>query len=178
MTDEVKIVRRLGMDPVRDKMNKCKHYRGMCGPGMVTIETCGAGVKYADVRVERPFKYRHEGQERSKSPAYTSGAQYPCFRDEALIVGCPDCPKAEFPTKEEAEAVVAERRKHFEMIGTARGAIVAHLGGPWRKGDDGASGAIDCPACNGKNTLGFTRSSYNGHIHAHCRTKDCLSWME
>lgn len=76
-----------------------------------------------------------------------------------------------------AEAKV-ELNARFEAVGRARDAIVAHLGGPWKKGTPGAAGLIDCPACGGVKTLGFTRSGYNGHVHAACKTPKCVSWVE
>ena len=30
----------------------------------------------------------------------------------------------------------------------------------------------------GKETLQFSRSGYNGHIHAKCSTDKCVAWME
>lgn len=68
--------------------------------------------------------------------------------------------------------------KRFEATGKARAAIVESLGGPWKRGMPGASGAIDCPVCSGPNSLRFSRAGYNGHIHAACTTEDCVSWME
>lgn len=52
--------------------------------------------------------------------------------------------------------------------------------GPWNKKKYrvGGAGRIDCPACGGHETLGFTRAAYNGHIHAACKTDGCVSWME
>ena len=34
---------------------------------------------------------------------------------------------------------------------------------------------VTCPACTG-NLHGIVH--YNGHVHAQCETKDCLSWIE
>jgi hypothetical protein len=37
-------------------------------------------------------------------------------------------------------------------------------------------GTIVCPKCGGE--LGYSISSYNGHIHGQCNTtRGCLSWM-
>lgn len=52
------------------------------------------------------------------------------------------------------------------------------LGGPWRRGMAGECDTIDCPVCKGEKCLDFSRSGYNGHIHAACRTEGCVSWME
>ncbi len=65
----------------------------------------------------------------------------------------------------------------LERTSKARAAIVDHLG-PWKKGVPAAGGAIDCPVCAGSQTLKFSRSGTNGHIHGLCKTKDCVSWME
>ena len=38
-------------------------------------------------------------------------------------------------------------------------------------------GEIPCPVCNtGK--LRYLRASYNGHVHAECSIKSCVSWVE
>lgn len=60
----------------------------------------------------------------------------------------------------------------------AREAIVSHLGGPWKRGVKGEHGVIDCPVCGKKECLAFSRSGYNGHIHAKCGTEGCVAWME
>jgi hypothetical protein len=90
-----------------------------------------------------------------------------------------------FKTHEEIEAEIAESNKRFEDTMTARKAIVEHLGGPWKKGMPSAGGTIDCPVCKLKfpqlttsARLSFSRSGYNGHIHARCSTADCVAWME
>lgn len=134
----------------------CNHYRAMSDH-----KTCDAGVEY-DTFKGKAFEER------------------PCFwrRGRGAAKPCGGCPHAAFPTDAEIAADEAESRKSFERIGTAREAIVKHLGGPWKRGMAGASGRIDCPACGGKETLGFSRSGYNGHIHAGCTTTDCVRWME
>ena len=77
---------------------------------------------------------------------------------------------------------IAERgallMKRLEDIGKARDAIVAHCGGPWKRGTPSTSGRIDCPACGAKDSLSFSRAAYNGHIHARCATEKCVLWME
>lgn len=39
------------------------------------------------------------------------------------------------------------------------------------------SGEMPCPICK-TGTLRYSRSSYNGHIHAACTKDDCVGWME
>lgn len=130
----------------------CKHYRAMSDH-----DTCCKGVAYETLK-NLKFDER------------------PCFEHNG--VAPPGCPLAEFPTAEER----AERDRLFAArlvkIADARDAIVSHLGGPWKKGTSGAAGEIDCPACKGKQTLRFSRSGYNGHIHAVCATEGCVRWME
>jgi hypothetical protein len=88
------------------------------------------------------------------------------------------CDKSEYPTAEELAAEEAAMKVRWENMGKARQAIVAHLGGPWKKGTPGAQGSIDCPVCAAEKSLQFSRAGYNGHIHARCKTEDCVSWME
>lgn len=86
------------------------------------------------------------------------------------------CAKSEYLTKEEAEAQDREWSERLERTGKARAAIVEHCGGPWKRGMSGSQGTIECPCCGGK--LSFSRSGYNGHIHARCSTEGCVRWME
>lgn len=129
----------------------CKHYRAMAHH-----ETCNKDVPYADF----------------KGLSYE---QRPCFERDGVAPG--GCHLAEFPTPEEREIARQEIEARVQAIGTARKAIVEHLGGPWKKGTPGASGRITCPVCS-TGTLSFSRAGYNGHIHAGCTTKGCVRWME
>lgn len=130
----------------------CKHYRAMS-----EHKTCKIGIEYDS------FKG-------------LTFDQTPCFERDG--VAPPGCGFAEFPTPEEREATAKEIAEQIAKVGKARIAIVAHLGGPWKRGTPAASGCIDCPACEGEKTLRFSRSGYNGHIHAACTTEGCVSWME
>lgn len=49
---------------------------------------------------------------------------------------------------------------------------------PWRDAHKGKSAreVVECPACSGK--LHLSISSYNGHVHGHCETEGCVSWVE
>ncbi len=131
----------------------CKHYRAMS-----EHKTCEAGVEYSIFNG-------------------TPRDHHPCFprRGKPNPTGCD---KADYPTVEDVarwDAYISER---FGKTGKAREAIVTHLGGPWKKGIGPGQGIIDCPACGGTECLSFSRSSYNGHIHARCATDGCVSWME
>lgn len=129
----------------------CKLYRAMS-----SNETCEAGIEYA----------KFKG---------TDFAHCPCF----YIEGGPlptTCEHAVYPTPEELAIRDAWLKERFARTGLARQAIVDSLGGPWKKGVAGSQGAIECPVCQGR--LSFSRSGYNGHIHAKCSTAECVSWME
>lgn len=138
----------------------CNHYRAMS-----EHKTCAAGVAYDSLK-GIPFNDR------------------PCFckgQDAASgqpLVPHPGCDLVQMPTPEELAAQEAADKASMNRIGAARKAIVEHLGGPWKRGMDSAHGVIDCPNCGGKQSLGFSRSGYNGHVHARCSTPKCVSWME
>lgn len=136
------------------KQNKCKHYNGTIN------DRCDAGVAYADVRVSRG-----EGK----------GFDFPCLLDRCDGTSCD---KREFYSEAEIDAQIEETNRRFEGTMLARQAIVAHLGGAWKKGMPSKRGVIDCPVCGAKDKLHFSRAGYNGHIHAQCETADCVAWME
>ena len=131
----------------------CKHYRAMSDH-----DTCSKGVAY------ETFK----GMKFEKRPCFMK-----CGRDPN-----PGCSLMEMPTKEEIKAREKEIAQQFAKIVIAREAIKAACGGEWKRGDDGKRGRIDCPVCGGVGSLGFTRASYNGHIHAACETEGCVRWLE
>jgi hypothetical protein len=139
----------------------CKHYRAMS-----EHKTCKADVNYADLPV---------------------GPNRPCFWERCDRRGIAldpmpapptSCSLASFPTEAEIAADEIESHNHFAKIRMAREAIVANLGGPWKRGTQSARGYIDCPVCDAKDSLSFMRSGYNGHIHARCNTPGCVAWME
>lgn len=39
------------------------------------------------------------------------------------------------------------------------------------------SGEMACPVCK-TGRLRYSRSGYNGHVHASCSTEGCVRWME
>ena len=130
-----------------------KHFRSMS-----EHKTCEAGVEYETLR-GIPFESR------------------PCFCKTGLEPNS-GCELAEFPTAEEIAAEEAEWQRRFQDTALARRRIVEFLGGPWKRGMDGTQGVIDCPVCESQESLSFSRSGYNGHIHARCSTIGCVSWME
>lgn len=140
---------------MRKRHGFCNHYRAMS-----EHSTCEAGVNYATMEGV-PFDQR------------------PCFfKGDPPTVKSTVCELALYPTPEELAARDAELAKRFEKMAKAREAIVAHCGGPWKKGNPSKRGVIDCPACGRAGTLHFSRAGYNGHVHAQCVTDGCVAWME
>lgn len=96
----------------------------------------------------------------------------PCLRtNETEAV----CPAAEYPTKEEALAKVAEMEAvmnaFIENLRVVRPLIEAQhkATGDW-------SGEVECPKCAKR--LRWSKARCNGHIHAVCKTEGCVQWME
>lgn len=141
--------------PLRVHTTFCEHYRAMS-----EHDTCCAGVSYDSLKTLK-FDER------------------PCFiREHSTIEDARSkCSLVLWPTPEqiaERKAIIAKR---FDDLGKARQGIVSSLGGPWKKGMPSVAGAILCPAC-GIGKLRFSRSGYNGHIHAACSNENCVRWME
>jgi hypothetical protein len=134
---------------------RCKHYTGTG-----RSETCGAGVNYEQLGDgSRPGMLN----------------RLPCLRTHLHEDVIATCERLEWHTPEEVAAQVKELRDMGLKSITARNAITEHLkasGKPLRN----VSGSIPCPVCD-KGNLGFG-IAYNGHCHATCSTKGCVSWME
>ncbi len=147
------------------KAGKCIHYNGTvneCCEAMVNYkELAGPGEAYG---LRLPCH----------GPDYKLGSGKSLPRADVVVT----CPKRQEPTAEEIAADRKDIEERFEKTMKARAAIVALLGGPWKKGISGDSGAMTCPVCSGYATLNFSRSGYNGHIHAKCSTAGCVAWME
>ena len=115
----------------------------------VMNDACRVGINYATVRDD----------------SASFGERLPC-----LDAGCKKtCEKYAPHTQAELDAQDAAFEDRIKHISGARAAILA---------TKKPSGRIDCPRCGTKGGLGFSVSSYNGHVHASCSTKDCLRWME
>lgn len=130
--------------------NTCTHFNGMSN------KTCKVGVVYDSVADESKKGF----------------ARFPCWKEGESV----PCEKRRFLTPIEVEAEVAEHDRHWEQLKLAMGAT--HRGAKARgygKGC-GGRGAVECPCCGG--TLSYSVAGYNGHLHGHCSTKGCASWME
>lgn len=138
--------------------NYCTHYAPK--PGSVKDDYCALGCGAN----ERMQQARNAGE-----PNMT-----PCIgghkAKDVLVL----CPKWERRSLERAE----KRADAFEEA-MERMSIVMPVVNKWRvhpKPEHDRSEVIECPKCKGK--LHLSQSSYNGHVHGHCETEGCVSWME
>jgi hypothetical protein len=99
------------------------------------------------------------------------GRSMPCYYVAGTIPI--HCDKYERKTVEEIQAEDAEMNAsmaRFMLSGPLiRKVKEEHKGTNW-------SGVEVCPVCSGK--LHMSHAKYNGHVHGHCETEGCLSWME
>lgn len=95
--------------------------------------------------------------------------QMPCLGKNAEARAL--CPKYSGWTKEELEAKEKRFAERLNRMGTIRQAIIAAV-----KSTGVRSGKMPCPCCK-TGTVGYSQAS-NGHVHAHCSTENCASWIE
>jgi hypothetical protein len=135
----------------------CIHYRHNRNPKTVHDNTCEAGVEY-DL-----FK------DQGKFPTW------PCFLDEKgqSKPGALTCTLLRRPTTEE---IAAHEKWSAERLGLL-GKVMVGISS-WRLAHKGKSAqeVVECPGCGGR--LHLSISGYNGHVHGHCETAGCVSWME
>jgi hypothetical protein len=142
---------RIARNVARKRGERCKHFNG------IQNKTCREGVCYESF----PYKVM----------------QLPCL---------PDMVKPDFPvgqcanyavyTPEELAEQERVLKEHLEQMDKVLVSIK-----PFRdqvkKTKQSYSGRLDCAACGGKNTLGISISSYNGHAHGKCSACD-VAWIE
>lgn len=128
----------------------CKHYNGR-EIVVSNAELCNAGVS--------PLEIATNGTR--KTEGWVKKA--PCFEKN---IDAPLCKFREFPTPEE---IKKEEEEMSELISNV--ALIVD-----RIPDTGNSGTVECPKCKG--TVEWVRTRSNGHCHARCKTKDCISFME
>lgn len=148
---------------VAREMATCRHY-----VGAFTSDACKAGVNYKELSGEEP--------------GYI--ARLPCSQkmkhiDATTLVHC-DL-RSPF-TREEADAIVKEREEHTKKFMVAVNAAHADAKAKGFKeksngGFVGGASDLKCPNCE-TGTIRYSVARYNGHMHAGCTTKDCVSWME
>lgn len=133
----------------------CIHYRGIH-----KHDSCEAGVPYSTFRGDNFLKRT---------------ACQPCFLDEKgnSKPGAVPCEHLRRPTKEEIALHNKWLKERMNMMVVTQTTIA-----PWRKKHEGESFAetVECPICQGE--LHLSISSYNNHVHGHCKTPGCVSWME
>ena len=79
---------------------------------------------------------------------------------------------------------------HVSVTFTADKAIAERLAEEWStaacledgkahgfKNGSGGGGQIPCPVC-ASGTLHYSIAGSNGHLHGHCSTEGCVSWMQ
>ena len=134
---------------IQGTMGRCKHFTG------VQHDVCGVGVSYASVRPKE-------------------GVGLPCFREPMCNA---ECPRVEWPTREEAEKEEADLEAAMAKHALAHRA--AHDDAKVKRFGKGHGGAdsCPCPVCE-KGRIYYRVASYNGHMHARCDTEGCVSWME
>jgi hypothetical protein len=168
----------------------CIHYAGFYDKNapMQKRLTCDVGVNYESVEKKVEFTYCNYGDKHK----YTAKVAHPCFKREAHLTD--GCAKCHFRTPEELAALHAKRDVEIERMVVARNAILddlrrrflekepvtaprdIHRFGTQKNYFCGA-GKMACPVCK-TGVLHYSRSSYNGHVHAKCTTEKCVAWME
>jgi hypothetical protein len=113
---------------------------------------CEAGVDYNDVMPLPCIAF-------GNSTKSASCALKSCFTREDAEV------KQIERDQSMAESLKAMRAAHDDA--KEKGFIKGH----------GGQGSLKCPVCT-DGTLRYSVASYNGHMHAGCSTRGCVSWME
>jgi hypothetical protein len=81
--------------------------------------------------------------------------------------------KMEGKTEEDVATIERYVDEFVDKVTRAHRAVVEYA-----KGRQGFSDSIKCPICGVDYSLRFIVHRDNGHIHAACSTKGCVSWME
>lgn len=138
--------------------NYCAHYNPQ--PGMRQQNYCSLGCGASEL-----MKRAREKGEPNMSP---------CIGGHTASDVLALCPKWERRSMEHAESRADSIEQMFKKL---------ELSGPfisqWRekpKPKQDRRDIVECPVCKGR--LHLSQSSYNGHVHAHCETKGCISFME
>jgi len=137
---------------IQHELNTCKHFNG------IQHDQCRAGVKYRDLFGDGPGWAAH----------------LCCMREKQSTVTCSSC---EFPTREEAEKDADVWMARLNRTTLCVKAAHDDAKSKGLKRGSGGVGNMPCPSgCGG--TLRYSVASVNGHMHAACSTKGCVSWME
>lgn len=130
-----------------------EQYAGWCKHFTgISDKCCKKGIAYESVR------------DSSEAGPY----RWPCLKD----TGCKTtCALVEFPTQAEADAHEREWQEHSKHTFTMMTEILK-ASEKLKK----STGYIICTKCGKR--VGWSKSNYNGHIHAACETPNCFSVMQ
>lgn len=96
----------------------------------------------------------------------------PCIKGHTLEDPRAHCPNWIRRTREMGEARADSIERSIDIMTKVMPFI-----SDWRsKGPMGKREVVECPVCKGG--LMLSQASYNGHVHAHCSTQGCVSFME
>ncbi len=146
-------------DHIDFDQNYCEHYAPK--PGSARHDYCALGCD-ASARMDAGRK--------AGEPNMT-----PCIgghKAKDVLVLCPKWQRRDIARS------IARADSIEEMMD--RMAIVGPVVAKWRTWAEtnrvAKQEVIECPKCKGR--LHLSQSSYNGHVHGHCETPECVSWME
>jgi hypothetical protein len=155
---------------------KCRHFNGMQN------KCCAAGVNYREAfDGSRPGVFlRAACFEQDERPVHGRGTYIKAGEPSVLTPfdrrgeKAIPCAFREEPTDDEIQA---DRREADAWFDKSVAAI--KVAGEWRVRPKPATDrreVVECPICKGR--LHLSQSAYNGHVHGHCETEGCVSWME
>jgi len=136
-------------------MGLCIHFRG------IQHDLCGAGINIRQLVGGDDFGW---------------GIRIPCLVRDAKTCSV-TCESRILPTREQAEATVDECDKLLKR--TMLAVTLAHEHAKTNGLGVGHGGMSSLPClleCGG--SLKYSVAGINGHMHARCTTKGCVSWME
>lgn len=148
---------------VRQYEGRCHHFNG------IQHDCCEAGVNYRELA----------GIETGMALVIPCLPEknYETKRREEMHETVRECSKLQRTTHEEAVAEAIESIERSTKVMRVMVAAHDHAKTQGLTKDHGGSSSLPCPTgCGG--TLQYSVASYNGHMHARCTTKDCVSWME
>lgn len=161
-------------------MKYCQHY----DPSGVTMiggkephGHCKAGVVYLDQFGRAPIEDADQHKAAGLGGYYPSAGIFKRMcctdggkrsEDEQRAI----CPKWLRATREQGEEQFRDMQESDAKFRKVMAVVSV-----WRKTPPrGKAEVIECPACAGR--LHLSQAAINGHVHGHCETAGCVSWME
>ncbi len=140
---------------IQSEMGRCVHFTG------IQNEVCKAKVNIRELVGGSDLGW---------------AARLPCLLMDADKCEV-ECVSRKLPTREEAETSIDKHDAIIKCTLTVVAAAHEHAETQGLREGSGGAGELPCPLeCGG--TLRYRVASYNGHMHAACSTKGCISWME